>query len=137
MGQPFLGTFELWEYPPHRSRNTPNCGRRKIKLKKMWRLWLSQDLHQRTTVGLLRPCRSKAETLVCLIRGDTEVNYQRHKTRRAANLDCWFCGVEEETATYILCECESLSNTKRRILKTNFIEEPCFRSEDTRELWYS
>lgn len=55
-------------------------------------------------------------TLVGMITGRTEVNYHRQKTRRDPNSNFRFHGVEVETTTHFSVDCETVSNTRRRIL---------------------
>lgn len=51
-----------------------------------------------------------------LLTGHAEENYHKHKTGRADSLHCKFGEVEEKTTRRILCECEVLSNIRRRTL---------------------
>lgn len=44
-------------------------------------------------------------------------------------MDSWFCGLNEETITHFLCDCEALSNMNKRILGTKPIEKPLLKAE--------
>lgn len=80
------------------------------------------------TAGLVQFSR-RFQTLVGLIIGHSEVNYP------GRGFPIGTAGSEEwGTTTHILCYSETLSNKRRWILGNHFIEELCFKVEETQEL---
>lgn len=84
--------------------------------------------------GLVRLSRCEAKTLVDQIIGHSKGNYHRHQTGRTVNPDYRFSGGKIDATTYIPYKCESVSKIGGRIPGTQFIDVPCCKAEDIREI---
>lgn len=65
-------------------------------------------------------------TLVSQTTSHNKVKGNKHKSSSAANPDCKFRGLEEET----MSDCNALSNSRKLILGTDFTEELSSKTED-------
>lgn len=69
--------------------------------------------------------RNKLRLIVSLLTGHGPLRKHLHRLglSRGEPIDCRLCGLEEETATHILFECEALDNRRFRIFESNNLED--------------